>query len=337
MKHVRKEHHHGDKFAWQYILFPIFLALCPVAFSSGLSIPPDSAIAVRHGAFRNGLRIAALSYKLSGERIKLSRQKWSDEICTRIPNCQVRFLVDEPIADVTGADIRIVPQRPGITHVPWQLWTRFFDDLHYYLENEPHGWYWRGTDDMYVILDNFVPYFHALTSRYDPTREIVMKAQLTITVGGEMYPHGGSGWILSRAAAAILYAAKELLVETGPPTRSDDVMMAMAISLFNLTIEQVHEPRMSGLDLMGDHLHMIQIGNFSDAPMCCNVSTGDWVDTPRRFRDVIVWHGAAHSSFALVHGDKTFPTIPRNLFLSRQRGDGLQVLCLACEGERVYV
>jgi hypothetical protein len=71
-----------------------------------------------------------------------------------------------------GPDIRIVPQRPHVTFLAWQLWTRFFDDLQFYLENEPYGWYWRGTDDMFVILDNFVPYFDSLKSSYDPRRDI---------------------------------------------------------------------------------------------------------------------------------------------------------------------
>jgi hypothetical protein len=258
--------------------------------------------------------------------------KWSDEFQRRFPQSKVYFLLDEPVPELMGPDVRIVPQHPNTTYVPWQLWTRFFDDLEFYLTCETYDWYYRGSDDMYFILENFEPYLDRLDSSYEPRRDKVMKAQVCFDSTGRMYPHGGSGWILSRAAAAIIYAARHQLVETGSTFRNDDVVMSAAFSLLNLTWEQVHEPRMTGLDYVSESIDMVRTGDFSDAPECCQMAIRHPVEEPKRFRDVFVWHGAMHGAFALVHGSETFCNVPNSIFFYTDLREDLQVLCVACDG-----
>ena len=78
----------------------------------------------------------------------------------------------------------------------------------YFLENTTHSWYWSMTDDVSVDVDGLEMIIEELNQKYDTEKDYVLKGQC-MYYEKEFYLQGGTGYIMSRAAA-------RQLIEYGP-------------------------------------------------------------------------------------------------------------------------
>jgi hypothetical protein len=120
----------------------------------------------------------------------------------------------------------------------YDLAVKFFFALNFFLQNSTARWFFRGTDDTFINFEALPEYFQGLEQQFKPETEFVFRANCV--TNGYQFPQGGSGYLLSRAAARMVEPhcetfMSELRVSEDMSFRA--FLAKFGVSMFNVTDE----------------------------------------------------------------------------------------------------
>jgi hypothetical protein len=169
----------------------------------------------------------------------------------------------------------------------------------------------RTTEDVFVHLKRLPVAIREAERKYDPLTQKVMLGQ-SIDLGGSMFIHGGSGWLMSRACAEFYVSRISEITDLFLNTRhGDDTMPDIFKQMLNQTTEQMDHPGFLGspLDVIGQE--RLRAWNFSDLPICPSLELQ--LEKKRRtapLKDLVIWHAGTKDLIVIEQGYRVLDATP---------------------------
>jgi hypothetical protein len=146
----------------------------------------------------------------------------------------------------------------------------------------------------------------------------------------DVFVHGGSEWILSRAAVGRILQNRTASFGANWECDSDDVVIMKVREILGLSLDDINTDRMLGGDLAASTINAIRRRDFGTLKTCCGLKLTKG-RRPQPFRTMACWHGSAHGSFPILHGSKYFYRIPETASLYFEEGGKLSITCQTLE------
>jgi hypothetical protein len=146
------------------------------------------------------------------------------------------------------------------------LAVKFFFALSYFLNNSTARWFFRGTDDTYINFNALLAYFQQLEKKFNPEIEFVFRANC---VGSDEYPQGGSGYLLSRAAARILEPHCQTFLSG--IRHAEDVDLQTFLPKFGITMFNITDEAFNGHGFSNDDIKRLKNRQYHLLPQCSRV------------------------------------------------------------------
>jgi hypothetical protein len=170
------------------------------------------------------------------------------------------------------------------------LGSKFFFALLFFLQNTSAHWVYRATDDTIVNFANLGPFMRWLGRRTDPLRNTAVVGHC-IDVKRFSYLQGGSGILLSRAAARRLVWHREWFMAT--LAQPEDVYFAKLLARTGISLANTTCPYFIGHDIYVHHRNMFWNRTLHLLPRCPDRKS-IWVRRCRSFvaplADLVFWH-----------------------------------------------
>ena len=116
------------------------------------------------------------------------------------------------------------------------LYIRTTNNWIHFLRNYPDvHWLYRGVHDSYINLTNLIHLINLLEYKYDPMKEIVLRYGL-FQYADFLYPHGGSGHLLSNAAVKYFYPYINHFREMRNYSIGDDTALTLLFEELNINL-----------------------------------------------------------------------------------------------------
>lgn len=197
------------------------------------------------------------------------------------------------------------------------LWYMYNEILKIYLNSTNLPWIVRTTEDCFVNNDLFQKYFERLNAKYDPYKDVVVKGQVVPLAGdleGPMFVHGGSGWILSRAAAVLWLKHLDELNQLYAfyPSYGDDVFLDYFRKMIHLRNRQIDAVEFIGSPLAPEDGEMLAARNYS-FPVCPDVRRSE--NDKRFIKKAVFWHSGDARNLQVERGKEIQSTVADNLIL----------------------
>jgi hypothetical protein len=185
-------------------------------------------------------------------------------------------------------DYLLLP-RNNLSVIFHDQYVKFFFIMDYILENTTSRWAWRGVDDCFLNFPKLWPFLDFLETRYDPLKDFVFLGHC-LNVWTNTFLQGGSGWLLSRFAAARLAPFAESAMRS--MKRYDDLEVA------DLLPKVGYHPVNGTCSVFSGHAFKRQLaylgdGNVGKLPRCPQdiaAFTGRCPAVLGRARDIIFYH-----------------------------------------------
>ena len=113
--------------------------------------------------------------------------------------------------------------------------------LHFYKNYPNTRWFYRGTNDTFLNMTNFLDIIYELEEKYDPMTEIAM-AYYQFEFMWRMYPQGGAGYLFSNYAVR-LFAENIDFYRNVCFRSADDLAFRDLFDLLNISIGEWHTNR----------------------------------------------------------------------------------------------
>ena len=197
------------------------------------------------------------------------------------------------------------------------LWYIYNEILKIYLNSTNLPWIVRTTEDCFVNNDLFKEYFERLNAQYDPYKDVVAKGQVILLAGdpeGPMFVHGGSGWIMSRAAAVLWLKHLDELnkLYAFHPSYGDDVFLDHFRKMIHLRNRDIDAVEFIGPPLAPEDREMLAARNYS-FPACSDVRRS--ANDKRFIKKAVFWHSGDSLNLQVERGKEIQSTVADNLIL----------------------
>lgn len=174
----------------------------------------------------------------------------------------------------------------------YDLLKKFIVSLEYFVHETNADWMIRPTDDVYLNPRNWPGnLLQKLENFSDPANKPYFLGDCRITDGHKRV-HGGSGPVISRAAAKlILQGQNELFLK--PATKWEDFILPEFVEK-NLGLKEYCMPGISGYEFPKPLYDQIMLGNYSKIPLCEDVyEESEDVGCSKgmqSLKDIVIWH-----------------------------------------------
>jgi hypothetical protein len=303
-----------------FSFIPIFGLVLPI--SVRLRRSPVAYLSPEPALYPNlSLYVAVLVINDSNEsRIEAHFRSWGRDF---------HFLSPSSIYRVASFHrLRSVPVRmlssPRKRHRRIQSYLDLFEDhLHYFLRRTTLRWFLRTTEDAFIDLIRLPGLVRDLERAHDPTRDIVMMGQACAIGPSVTFLHGGSGWIMSRAAAA-LYEAHERQIHAeffGPTVVGDDMVGNIFRVIANLSDERIDHPAFLGSPVVDESISRLERMEISNLTVCPSIERQRREQRlARPVKDIVVWHSGRSDLLPLRMGYRILRECPDGIQLAHVRG-----------------
>jgi hypothetical protein len=195
----------------------------------------------------------------------------------------------------------------GSIHGPVQdLLLAFEDHLENFLANTTLPWFIRTTEDCFVHLKRLPVMIKSLESEFNPRTDYVFKGH-SVDLGGEsLFVHGGSGWIMSRAACQYYHDQRaEIDRRFFAEPFGDDLMPKILCELRHTQWLEMDHDAWIGSPMDDDSSTRIQKGNYDGLTGCPDLESQKRRSRPGRFiRDLVFWHSGRNDIVTVIAGYK---------------------------------
>jgi hypothetical protein len=145
------------------------------------------------------------------------------------------------------------------------LAMKFWFCMRFFLEDPQVRWLYRGNDDTLLNFRVIGDYFLQLERSYDPLKDIVVLGNC-VRHDEWLYPQGGSGYLLSRAAVRLIEPLRDLYVEKWPGP--EDMNMGPFWASLNISMTSVASSAFMGHTFSNEVLLKIREKKWSEFPTC---------------------------------------------------------------------
>ncbi|OHT09023.1 hypothetical protein TRFO_22171 [Tritrichomonas foetus] len=189
---------------------------------------------------------------------------------------------------------------------------RIVFDLNYlsaqdFYDNTNIGWYIRTTYDCFIHLNNFQKMMRNLSLYYNPYKDVVMKGSYEDT-----FIHGGSGWILSRAAVQLYLRKRDKLERKyRQEPYGDDVNILHFVHLAHLMYNEVNDPRFVGWPVTDESYEEVIKNGFFSIQKTCDQNYSR--KPPVTLNEVIFWHNGRQKNYVFPYGEKYINYAPSDI------------------------
>lgn len=169
-----------------------------------------------------------------------------------------------------------------------ELFADLFFALDFYLQNSTASWFFRGTDDTILNLPLLPDYLHELQAKHNPLVDLVALGNCLAAFWRRFpYPHGGAGYLFSRAASRrIAGMARQILADGWG---DEDAVVGEV--LHDLGVKNFTSDRFIGFEIDRAWRNAIIQGAYATLPNCSAVSN-EGACTPflSPLRNIIFFH-----------------------------------------------
>jgi hypothetical protein len=251
-------------------------------------------------------------------RIHNLEAAWGRDFRRLSPSSVYTIGTPEPVDNLP---VHIISNRHETRGAIQDLLFTFEDHLENFLANTTLPWFIRTTEDAFVHLKRLPQMLIDLNSNFNPLSDFVFKGQSIFLHPNVIFVHGGSGWIMSRAACQFY---RERMAEINAAffaeAWGDDLMPSTLLQMRNGTWEDFEHAGWVGSPLSDESSKRITRGNYDGLPICAD---RDWQMRKKRLgrflRDVVVWHSGRNDIVTVVHGYKAAAEAGANVFLGHIR------------------
>ena len=184
---------------------------------------------------------------------------------------QVNYISDQPM-NISG--LKIFQPEPG----PWQkedifdhtLIIRTTETWKHFVKHYPrYRWYFKGGHDTYINIFNLKRMIHDLELKYNPMKDIVFRFSFH-ELNYLIYPHGGSGFLISNAAIRQLSSRIGSIRSVMNNFVGDDTIMPYIFeNILQLNIYEFNSPDfIISFPYDGSSYVHFQENNYSSVPIC---------------------------------------------------------------------
>jgi hypothetical protein len=184
-------------------------------------------------------------------------------------------------------------------HRSADLLAKFFFSIGFFLENSTSRWFFRGIDDTVVNFGRLPVYLSQLEHRFDPEKDFVFKAQCVPCY--PYFPQGGSGYLLSRAAARIMWPYGEYFMRT--MVKPEDIAFGKFVGYFGQKMFDTTDEAFSGHYFGDENVAIVEKGLYGSLPRCPDpggfkkVGCRPYVAPVRDIVFYHEWHGGGFLAF----------------------------------------
>lgn len=158
-----------------------------------------------------------------------------------------------------------------------------------FLFNSTAEWIFRPTDDVYLSPINFPDKINEQLSKYDPKHEFLILGDCQKNSKGMPSIHGGSGVIISRYAAEVIYKTRNDLLRMGYNEWEDEIFPQYAMKAtkkFVCSLDNI-----AGHSFPKEQLEFLQNKSSNKLPKC-NLLSNDtgWTPKIQPLNDLAIFH-----------------------------------------------
>lgn len=232
---------------------------------------------------------------------------WGKDFVIKYPLSDFKFVSFQPNSNFSN--------RLLLTEVPIKNYRGFFYLFNKAVEdflNTKYQWIYRTTEDCLVDVDLFGKYMENLTSHYSPSTNVI-KGHAVEFASNMFFIHGGSGWIMSRAAAKAYYDNIRILSReyNSNPTSGDDVLIGwFAHHLLNLSFKKIDDPYFLGSPYQNSEVTVVQEKKWNTLPNC----TANKILQQKPIKQIIFWHSGRKDNYPMNIGIKAKDVYPPNVY-----------------------
>jgi hypothetical protein len=249
---------------------------------------PDALLRSSEG--RSSLTAFFLSYIESPRIPRLNAY-----ILSHLPETTVRFsyyFVERNSTNDTAGHTLLLPQvlRCSRCGLQRQLLVKFMFAMGYFLDHANSDWFYRGVDDTLVNFRALAPFLRDLERTANPLTDFVFRANC-IPFFGNLFPQGGSGYLMSRHAVATWLPHFDdcLNMNNG----FEDMDLGRFLLKWNITGLKFGGPGFMGHTIVKPVGRNVFLGKWSTLPICPDIRTipGE-ICRPflARIRDTVFYH-----------------------------------------------
>ncbi|EAY19675.1 hypothetical protein TVAG_432710 [Trichomonas vaginalis G3] len=165
-------------------------------------------------------------------------------------------------------------------------------------------WFLRTADDVFISIDNLYKLIYDLEQLYDPKNEIVVKGHTINLTDIDFFIHGGSGWLLSRAAVKELLFNEKYLPFSMTISIADDILINKYWKRLGVTYNSSYSDKFAGNEIVQHQKNIMPKLDFKTLSTCPNQE--DLIDP----RNIAVWHSADNELAVILHGDRFIKAAP---------------------------
>ncbi|EAY15202.1 hypothetical protein TVAG_201960 [Trichomonas vaginalis G3] len=250
-------------------------------------------------------------------RVKVGYEYWARDFAKMFKNSMLR------VGSALDLDVELdyqynIPWNGSIIHFQNFL-HMFIQSLYDFYYSTDLDWYARTTDDCLVDIRKLPQMMSELESEYDPRKDIVVKGHLIqspVIVKGRnfAYLHGGSGWIMSRAAVhEFLLHEKEYVDEYySEYAKGDDVITFQMMNKMHLKPNQINSYRFLGPPLLDESVDNLEYKWYENIKVCSDHSLS-YLNPNTYLKDVVFWHAGRNDMVTTRKGFRYLSEIPSEL------------------------
>lgn len=176
-----------------------------------------------------------------------------------------------------------------------------------FMNNTDLHWFIRTTDDVYVGLSQIAKLIGDLEKQYNPLQDIVVKGNALVT-GDWFFLHGGSGWIMSRAAVEKLLSLEK--IKPFNDRETDDTQIVYYFKLMGIDATNSDSLSIIGTPInKSQKFEVLHKENYNELHCCPK-------DKPlTNAREISIWHCGDLELSALLYGDRFQKRAPNGTWI----------------------
>jgi hypothetical protein len=144
------------------------------------------------------------------------------------------------------------------------LTAKFFFSLAFFLEHSRSRWFFRGTDDTVINFDYLPVYLSKLEHSFDTEKDFVFRGNCV--TAGIRWPQGGSGYLLSRAAARQIQPYGPCFMRA--MTIPEDMTFGRFLPFLGKELFDTTDEAFVGHYFGGETIQLVQNRRYGLLPLC---------------------------------------------------------------------